>query len=718
MLHQYYPNLEYLVYDSCSDDGTAEILSEYSFLDATIEKDKGQADALNKAFNRATGDILTWLNADDIFAPWALWRMALAFEKNDTDLVAGQVVLFSDETPLSRHTYGLADGPLVERELLNLDGMWNTGQYFYQPEVFFTREIYEKAGGYVSEDLHYSMDYELWLRLAGAGARVCGIGAPITFFRKHDEQKTHLEEAFRAELKEVVGSYAPRLNDLPVNPGYKWSDKRPVIVLINDLGFKYGAGVGHRRIAEALRLQNCDVHCFSLAQDVGDANFSNVRDYEHLILLMEGLDPDAVIIGNLHGAERKHVWLSTVLDRWKTFFFLHDFYILTGRCAYPGACSKAKDASCDASCPTSQEYPNLEPRRIPAALSRKRRLVEHPNARLLANSNYTADIAKDILLGRGLSRSEVSDKVFVAKLGINTQRFFPVDADEVSQLRDRLGLPAAKKIILMPSGDYKDPRKGGTDAWALLEKLPAEKFHALVIGKGVPSKYSNQKMVTQVPYLKDLNGLADYFRVADFVLTASRDETFGQTIAEGAICGAVPISLRGGGALPEICGAIHGSFHVPRQEPRDMAIEKMADFLMQMAMDPDALRQRKLTARLSAENAFSLEALSRSLHLALKQSGIVSEKHLPPNINLRLQTDTPPITIVSGEFTIEQDYLQSSLSRDRFSLVAPRWLKKPGRFEAILADRQSLSRFVLRHPLKSPRVFLLHRIRRRMDRLN
>ncbi|CUK02565.1 Putative teichuronic acid biosynthesis glycosyltransferase TuaG [Ruegeria denitrificans] len=716
--HQFYPNLEYLVYDSCSDDGTAEILSEYSFLDATIEKDNGQSDALNKGFKRATGDIITWLNADDIFAPWALWRMAMAFEESGADLVAGQVVLFSGNSSINLHTYGLSDGPLIEREILNLDGMWNTGQYFYQPEVFFTRDIYEKAGGYISENLHYSMDYELWLRMAGAGAKISGIGAPITYFRKHDEQKTHAEKAFKSELKEVVRNYVPKRNDPPVHPGYKFAQKRPRVVMINDLGFQYGAGVGHRRIAEALRLQHCDVHCFSLAEDASDENLTIIRDYESLVLAIEALDPDVVIIGNLHGAERKHIWLSAVLDRWKTLFCLHDFYMLTGRCAYPGGCAKAKEGTCDATCPTPLEYPKLEPGKISAALSRKRNLIRHPNAMLLANSEYTKKVAGDILLGSGFSEREIAGKILLAELGINTQRFFPASGDEIPEMRKSFGIPLEKRVILMPSGDYDDPRKGGAEAWSLLQKLPADQFHALVIGRGVLPKGLQQDMVTQVPYAKDLDRIADYFRISDFVLTASCDETFGQTIVEGALCGAVPISLGGGGALPEVCSAIKGSFQVSRLERKEQAIKETVGFLLGMANDPGALAERKLKVRLTAENKFSLGALSRRLHLAFKQSGIISERSLFPKVDLGLNTNTPPVTVLAGQISFLQNSEIAWTPDDKFNLIAPRWLKKPGRFESVLTDKRSLLHLALRYPLKWPRTILIHRIRRRLLRLS
>jgi hypothetical protein len=64
-------------------------------------------------------------------------------------------------------------------DLLDLDHGWNAGQFFYQPEVMFTRELWLRAGGYVNDWLHYSIDYELWLRFAEAGARLHTIGRPV-----------------------------------------------------------------------------------------------------------------------------------------------------------------------------------------------------------------------------------------------------------------------------------------------------------------------------------------------------------------------------------------------------------------------------------------------------------------------------------------------------------------------------------------------------------
>ena len=88
---QRYPNLEYIVVDAGSTDGSIELLRRYEaqFAHLIVEPDEGQSDGLNKGLRRATGDILTWVNSDDMLAPSALKRAAIAFAESGADLVAG-----------------------------------------------------------------------------------------------------------------------------------------------------------------------------------------------------------------------------------------------------------------------------------------------------------------------------------------------------------------------------------------------------------------------------------------------------------------------------------------------------------------------------------------------------------------------------------------------------------------------------------------------------
>ena len=110
-------------------------------------------------------------------------------------MVVGRCARVAGHGILPRHIHrssvplGLIS-PLRLDQLLDLEGCWLQGFFFHQPEVFFTREIFDRAGGQLREDLYFSMDYDLWVRLAKAGAKVFGVPEILAVFREHDKQKT------------------------------------------------------------------------------------------------------------------------------------------------------------------------------------------------------------------------------------------------------------------------------------------------------------------------------------------------------------------------------------------------------------------------------------------------------------------------------------------------------------------------------------------------
>lgn len=121
--------------------------------------------------------------------------MAQQFLLHDTDLVAGRCARVADHAAVPHHTHRsvLSFGhiqPLPLAELLDLDRCWLPGWFFHQPEVFFSRKIFERAGGRLREDLYYSMDYDLWVRCAKAGARILPLPEILALFREHPRQKT------------------------------------------------------------------------------------------------------------------------------------------------------------------------------------------------------------------------------------------------------------------------------------------------------------------------------------------------------------------------------------------------------------------------------------------------------------------------------------------------------------------------------------------------
>lgn len=222
VLEQGYPNLEFIVVDGNSTDGSVDILNRYRTRIGTlvIEPDRGQSDGLNKGFVRATGDILTWVNSDDLLEPGALFRVAQAFATPGVDMVAGgcrQIGLSRDKNILNHHNrlpFGIQIA-LPLGLLLDLDRFWQTGSFFYQPEVFFSREIWQRSGGKLRTDLNYVLDYDLWVRMAAAGAHIIHIPDFLACSRTHDQQKTTVGMPYMPEFKSLLNEYANRLVSPP-----------------------------------------------------------------------------------------------------------------------------------------------------------------------------------------------------------------------------------------------------------------------------------------------------------------------------------------------------------------------------------------------------------------------------------------------------------------------------------------------------------------------
>jgi GT2 family glycosyltransferase len=221
VLDQRYPNLEYIVVDAGSTDGSVELLREYEhcFAALIVEPDQGQSDGLNKGFRLATGDILTWVNSDDMLAPLSLKRAAMAMRATGADLVAGTCKRIGGDAAqvLYKHHSAL---PTFRQQAFSLHGpldwcnAWEKGDYFFQPEVFFTRRIWERAGAYLKLHLFWAMDWELWLRFALAGATVVRIPDVLGISRVHDAQKTTTDELYLWQIVGILREYDDLLDTL------------------------------------------------------------------------------------------------------------------------------------------------------------------------------------------------------------------------------------------------------------------------------------------------------------------------------------------------------------------------------------------------------------------------------------------------------------------------------------------------------------------------
>ncbi|HUI88916.1 MAG TPA: glycosyltransferase family 2 protein [Anaerolineales bacterium] len=186
VLEQGYPDVEYIVMDGASTDGSADIIRKYSSRLAywVSEKDSGQADAINKGMRRARGEIAAWLNSDDCYLPGALQSAAAAFEANPQATMVYGDMLAVDQT--GQTTNQLRYRQLTLEDLLCF-------QIIGQPAVFMRRAAFEKANG-LDVNFHFMLDHQLWIKLAAQGP-IVHVNQTWSAARYHPQAKNRLKAA-------------------------------------------------------------------------------------------------------------------------------------------------------------------------------------------------------------------------------------------------------------------------------------------------------------------------------------------------------------------------------------------------------------------------------------------------------------------------------------------------------------------------------------------
>jgi glycosyltransferase involved in cell wall biosynthesis len=196
--NQDYPNIEHIIVDGGSTDGTIGILKKYPHLSWVSEPDKGQADALNKGFRMAKGEVVAWLNSDDTYLQDTVKSICLQFAHSDVEMVFGDC----NQINHNGRVIGVIKGysfdltHLIPRNCIP------------QPTVFFKRELIRRVGS-LDTRYHHAFDYDYWIRIGLSGCKIEYLPKTLANFRIHKDSKTSREmEIQKREEIDVTRRYA------------------------------------------------------------------------------------------------------------------------------------------------------------------------------------------------------------------------------------------------------------------------------------------------------------------------------------------------------------------------------------------------------------------------------------------------------------------------------------------------------------------------------
>jgi glycosyltransferase involved in cell wall biosynthesis len=216
VISQGYPDLEYIIIDGGSTDGTLEIIKKYerSVSYWVSEPDSGMYHAIQKGFDRSTGEIMAWLNSDDIYKPGSLKMIASIFNDTDVEWITGMGSLYNK------------DGFCVKTNNLTKWSKSRVWLYDYkwiqQENTFWKRSLWEKSGGFISTDLKYAGDFELWCRFF-KHTELYSVHTSFAGFRLHGSQFT---SAFKKEYETEAGRIAKDFRPVTRN------EKREFYILV------------------------------------------------------------------------------------------------------------------------------------------------------------------------------------------------------------------------------------------------------------------------------------------------------------------------------------------------------------------------------------------------------------------------------------------------------------------------------------------------------
>jgi glycosyltransferase involved in cell wall biosynthesis len=212
VIDQQYPNLEYFVQDGASDDGTVDVLKLYEGRITGWESkpDGGQSQAINAGFARTSGEIMAWLNSDDLLLPGALATVIEYFNRHpEVDVVYGDRLLIDE------------NGMQIGRWIMpgHDSAVLSWVDYVPQETMFWRRRIWDQVGGHIDESFRFAMDWDLLIRFRDVGAKFKHIPQFLGAFRIHQHQKTStaIDDVGAQEMSRIrrrVLGYLPGSTDI------------------------------------------------------------------------------------------------------------------------------------------------------------------------------------------------------------------------------------------------------------------------------------------------------------------------------------------------------------------------------------------------------------------------------------------------------------------------------------------------------------------------
>jgi glycosyltransferase involved in cell wall biosynthesis len=190
VLNQNYPNLEYIIKDAGSTDGTLDIVKKYTkkypkTVKLITKKDNGQSDGINQGIRESTGDIIGYLNSDDVYFPNTLEIVAKRFLKNgSTKWVTGDYVIIDDKGNKIQSFVAFYKGFFRKKPSFLTLSLLN---FIVQPSTFWRRSLI-KEFGFFDRSLHYCMDYDFWLRIIKK-YKPDVVNEKLSLFRIHKKSK-------------------------------------------------------------------------------------------------------------------------------------------------------------------------------------------------------------------------------------------------------------------------------------------------------------------------------------------------------------------------------------------------------------------------------------------------------------------------------------------------------------------------------------------------